>query len=137
VLQQKKRKLEARPPNAELSEALLKLSKLYQGAPVLPEDVWKAYSFHKLAGRLQHLRVDLQADPSVLASSVKKIPGFSVSTIYMLKEFIQYGNIKRIQHLQNDPIRIAMRSMMSIWGVGRATVSSILRSSHINIVNYS
>jgi hypothetical protein len=77
---------------------------------------------------------DLQANPSALVPALEKIPGFSVSTIYMLKEFIQRGNIKRIENLQSDPIRIAMGNMMSIWGVGRATVSSILLSWHTHIV---
>ena len=127
-----KRQKAAKPRknNVELSEAFLELSKLYQSAPVFPEDIWKSYKYHKLAGRLQQLDFDILADPSTAISEIRKISGFGPSAIGFVKEYIATGKIRRIENQRNQPFRIAMRNMMNIWGVGRATVSNKLRSIH-------
>jgi DNA polymerase/3'-5' exonuclease PolX len=54
---------------------------------------------------------------------LKEIPGISNSTIAMIVEYLRTGTIGIIDRLQRDPMRIAMKNIMGIWGIGRATVS--------------
>jgi DNA polymerase/3'-5' exonuclease PolX len=110
-------------PNSKLAECFRKLSKSYQSSPVFPEDVWKAYHFHKIAGRLLSLDFDVVSETNFTMKCLKEIPGISNSTIAMIDEYLGTGTIGRIDRLQRDPMRIAMKNIMGIWGIGRATES--------------
>ncbi len=107
--------------NAKLSELFMKLAKLHQSCPLLAEDAWKAYSFHVTAGRLRQLDFEIRDDPAML-SKIRKIPGFGDSTLRMIQEYLSTGTFQRIEAFEADPDRIAMKRMMSIWGVGRVKV---------------
>ena len=109
--------------NLTISGLLEKISKLHQSSPLFPEDVWKAYSLHKMAGRLRNLNFEIQKDTPGLKSKLKKVPGISQSILAMIFEYVHTGSISRLDLLQSDPLRMAMKRVMAIWGVGRATVS--------------
>lgn len=109
--------------NAQLADLFLTMSKLYKSSPLMPEDIWKAYMFHKIAGRLLCLPFPLGEEQLPLKKLVDQVPGLGDSTMTMIAEFIERGTISRIKRLKYDPTRIAMKNMMNIWGVGRVTVS--------------
>jgi DNA polymerase/3'-5' exonuclease PolX len=112
------------PNNANLADQFKKLSKLYQASPVLPEDIWKAYSFHKIAGRLLHLDFEIEAHDTIACTkALSAVPGIGHSSVSMILQILQTGTTSRIHCLQKDPMRNAVKSMMAIWGVGRVTVS--------------
>ena len=107
--------------NQELSELFRQLSKLHQSSPLLAEDSWKAYCFNSVAGRLAKLDFEIFNDPKVL-NMLGSIKGIGPSTLDKIKEYLETGTLSRIHEFNTDPKRVAMRKMMNIWGVGRASV---------------
>jgi hypothetical protein len=129
VPQTKRRRVQRDPSNetparnAQLADHFLTMSKLYKSSPLMPEDIWKAYMFHKIAGRLLCLPFLVSDEKMPLKKLLDQVPGLGNSTIAMIAEYIERGTISRIKWLKYDPTRIAMKNMMNIWGVGRVTVS--------------
>ena len=109
--------------NRKLSDLFRNVSKLYQSAPLWPEDVWKAYSFHKIAGRLRCLDFEIDEKNMPLKKLLEDIPGIGNSTIFIIAEFLRHGRCFRVERRARDPVRIALRNIMAIWGIGRVTVS--------------
>jgi hypothetical protein len=99
------------------------MSKLYKSSPLMPEDTWKAYMFHKIAGRLLCLPFPVGDEKMPLKRLMDQVPGLGNATMVMIAEYIEKETISRIKWLTYDPTRIAMKNMMNIWGVGRVTVS--------------
>jgi DNA polymerase/3'-5' exonuclease PolX len=89
----------------------------------MPEDIWKAYMFHKIAGRILCLPFPVGDSQMPLKRLIDQVPGLGNSTMAMIAEYIESGTISRIHWLKYDPTRIAMKNMMNIWGIGRVTVS--------------
>ena len=108
--------------NTQLANLFLQMSKLYKSSPLMPEDIWKAYMFHKIAGRLLCLPFPVGDEKMPLKRLVDQVPGLGNSTMSLIAEYMERGTISRIKWLKYDPARIAMKNMMNIWGVGRVTV---------------
>eukprot|EP00536_Pseudo-nitzschia_multiseries_P000545 jgi/Psemu1/282410/fgenesh1_pg.7_\ len=117
--------------NLGISQFFLKLSKTYEQTPYLPGDKLKARQYHLIAGRLQKIGFDIP--PHITNRELKKIPFVGVSTAHMIQEILQTNRLRRLEHLQTDPIRIAMRDLMAIWGIGRATALSLIHQGYLNI----
>jgi len=114
-----------------VSEFFLKLSKIYEQSPYLPSDGIKARQYHLIAGRLQKIGFDIL--PHTTNRELKEIPFVGVSTAPMIQEILRTNRLRRLEHLRTDPIRIAMRDLMAIWGVGRATACSLIHRGYLNI----
>jgi len=117
--------------NLIISEFFLKLSKIYEQTPYLPDDDMKARQYHLIAGRLQKIDFDIVSDTT--NQELKAIPFVGVSTAQMIREIIQTNRLRRLENLRKDPIRMAMRDLMAIWGVGRATALSLIHQGYLKI----
>ena len=111
--------------NLELSEKFRLLSKLHQKCPLLEEDTWRAYTYSIAAGRLRNLEFTIVNNPRVL-ERVRHIKGFGSGIMEKIEQYLETGEIQRIVSFQQDEKRIAMKTMMGIWGVGRKRVSYLL-----------
>ena len=107
--------------NLELSKAFEKLSKLYKGAPLQRFDLWKALQFSLIAGRVRHLNFEIAKDP-LRWEKLKAVKKIGPSALQMIREFLETGQISRVEGLETDPRRVAMTRMMNIWGVGPSKV---------------
>jgi DNA polymerase/3'-5' exonuclease PolX len=116
--------------NRALSDLFRKLAKLHQECPLYANDDWKAYMFHLISGRLRQL--DYEVELSVL-DRVRRIPGFGASTMQIIEEFLQTGACSRVQEFEKDPLRVAMKVMMNIWGVGRVRATELVNAGHRRI----
>ena len=144
----------ASPPrperNVALSQIFKKLSKAYQEAPLDPIDSWRAYSFATAASRLRALPFEIDSKESL--QRAKKIKGFGSSTFAIMYEFVEQKleddgeeesmtdkesgeqfTIRRLQDLRTDPQRQAVRTMMNIWGVGRAKALELVQAGYTTI----
>jgi DNA polymerase/3'-5' exonuclease PolX len=111
--------------NIEISQMLQKLSKLHQSSPLLDTDLWRSYTWNLLAGRVRHFPFDIVDDPKVW-DAIKQTQAFGSSAVRVIQEFVQTGQVERIINLETDPMRVAVRTMMKIWGVGRATALELV-----------
>jgi endonuclease III len=110
--------------NKEIAEVFRTLSNLHQSCPLLEMDQWKAYMFRIIAGRLTHLDFEIRNDPQTL-NRLRKIPGIGSNSVDKIQEYLETGSLCRIEEFNSDSTRVAMKNMMSIWGVGRKTVRII------------
>lgn len=129
-----KRKGDAVPliRNKDLAEHFHRLSKSYQECPLFPEDVWKAYSFQVLSGRLRHIDFVVTNDPEIL-KRLKTVKGFGESSMQVITEYLATGSSNRMRELEMDKLRIAMKVMMNIWGVGRVRASELVHAGYRRI----
>jgi DNA polymerase/3'-5' exonuclease PolX len=114
---------EPKARNVQLAELFKRLSTAYQVAPLFHKDEMRARSFHKIAGRLRHQHHEIEDEQTLW-----KIAGVDLvgsTAIRMIREYLQSGSIARIHSLENDKTRIALKNIMGIWGVGRATVGRL------------
>lgn len=107
--------------NEEIAEVFRTLANLHQSCPLLETDMWKAYMLRVIAGRLTNLDFQIKNDPQTL-KRLRQIPGIGENSVDKIQEYLETGKIKRIDEFKSDPKRVAMKNMMSIWGVGRKTV---------------
>jgi DNA polymerase/3'-5' exonuclease PolX len=119
------------PRNLEIAEFFLQLSKLYEQAPCLPYDEMKARQYHLIAGRLQ--KMDFEIDKDTPLAAIRRIPIIGLTTAGMIKEIVDTGRLRRLEYLQKDPVRTALRNLMAIWGVGRATALSLVHRGFTDI----
>jgi DNA polymerase/3'-5' exonuclease PolX len=135
----KKRRLDSAPisttvnsqdRNRTLSELFRKLAKLHQECPLYANDDWKAYMFNLISGRLRHL--DFEVELGVL-DRVRRIPGFGASTMQIIEEFLQTGTSSRVREFETEPLRVAMKAMMNIWGVGRVRATELVNAGYRRI----
>ena len=117
--------------NLIISDFFLKLSKIYEQTPYLPDDDMKARQYHLIAGRLQKIDFDIVSDTT--NQELKEIPFVGVSTAQMIREILQTNRLRRLEYLRKDPIRMAMRDLMAIWGVGRATALTLIHQGYLKI----
>jgi DNA polymerase/3'-5' exonuclease PolX len=119
-----------RDQNRPLSDLFRQLAKLHQDCPLFPNDDWKAYMFQLVSGRIMHL--DFVVTMSEL-DRLSRMKGFGASTIQILHDFFETGVCRRIMELEQDPQRKAMRTMMQIWGVGRARATELVTAGYRRI----
>ena len=98
-----------------------KMSKLHQSCPLLKIDLWKAYQFKVIAGRLRNINFEIANNPDAL-ELLKGIKGIGASSREKIQEYLNTGSMSRIKEFEIDPKRVAMKKMMDIWGVGRVKV---------------
>ena len=130
------------PRNIKLSKLFSELAKEHKSSPLDDIDEWRYYMFTLISGRVKKLHFEIVYNEEVF-KNLKKIKGFGNSIISKIKEFLLTGKCERLQELRKDPLRIAMKNMMSIWGVGRvkvriafariAFVQIIKRNNHFSI----
>lgn len=119
--------------NMKISDCFQILSKLHQDCPLLGKhDFWKAYTLQKISGRLKHLDFEIKDDPQVL-QRLRKVDGIGESTLNKIKEYLRTGTLARIEEFQTDELRVAMNTMMHIWGVGAAKASDLLNAGYRTI----
>lgn len=106
------------PRNLEVAQKFSTLSKLHQSMPLLNQDLWKAYCFRIVAGRLENLDFEVDTD-LVTQRRLRAIKGFGDSACEKIQECLDHGTIKRIQEFENDDDRKIMKNLKDIWGVGR------------------
>jgi len=121
----------SRSMNNQIAEHFQQLSKLYQKAPLQEQDTWRAYTFSIAAGRLRHLPFVVSLDT---LDQLKQTQGFGPTSIAIVCDFLQGHHTGRMEALLRDPHRVAMKELMSIWGVGRKRAHELyagnLRSVH-------
>jgi hypothetical protein len=109
--------------NVFLAEQLQRLSKAYENAALYEEEQWKALNFHKLAGRLQCLDFEVTRDTfSKALPRLKEIPGFGNSVRAVVEDIVMNGHCRRIEYLEQDPVRIAVSALSKVHGIGRVQV---------------
>lgn len=118
--------------NVKLSELFRKIGKLHQECPLYENDDWKAYMFHLLGGRLRNLGFEVTHDPNAIVK-LEQTKGFGASSIQVIKEFLETGTSTRIRSFETDKLRVAMKAMMNIWGVGRVTATELVKSGYTRI----
>ena len=84
--------------NQGISLMLETLAKLYQEAPLDPQDLWRSYTFQLIAGRVRHLTVELNVDN--LHEHVACIPGIGSSSLALLTEYLTH--VQHYQQAQQD-----------------------------------
>mmetsp|Transcript_24139 Transcript_24139/g.25908 ORF Transcript_24139/g.25908 Transcript_24139/m.25908 type:complete len:547 (-) Transcript_24139:17-1657(-) len=104
--------------NLEVAAKFSILSKLHQSMPLLNQDLWKAYCFRIVAGRLENLDFEVDND-LVTQRRLRAIKGFGDSACEKIQECLNHGTIKRIQEFENDEGRKVMKNLKNIWGIGR------------------
>ena len=116
--------------NQALSDFLLRLSKLYQSGPLHDADEWRAYSFSVTAGRVRCLDFSITEENAAALPRLAQIKGFGESTLQVIREYLETGHTcTRLQELETDPQRVAMRTMMKIWGVGRVKATELVQKT--------
>ena len=105
----------------EISILFEKLAKLHKESPLTKEDAWKAYTFNLISGRVKHLDFDIVDDPTVL-DRVSQVRGIGTSSVDKIKEYLRTGTCQRLHEFEKDPLRIAVKTMMNIWGAGPVKV---------------
>ena len=101
--------------NAKLAHMLNVISKLYKEAPTLPHDKWRSYSYNIASGRVRVL--DFEVTLGTL-DKLAKVRGFGKKVLAQAREFLETGDITLIKEFENDELRLSMRAMTKIWGVG-------------------
>jgi DNA polymerase/3'-5' exonuclease PolX len=104
---------------------------MYEQSPYSPDDELKARQFHLIAGRLQKIDVEITKDTPLRA--IRQIPIIGLSTAFMIEEIVETGRLRRLEEFRRDPIRIAMRNLTAIWGVGRVTALNLLHGGYMDI----
>jgi DNA polymerase/3'-5' exonuclease PolX len=64
---------------------------------------------------------------------LRKVDGIGESTLNKIKEYLRTGTLERIAEFQADELRVAMNTMMHIWGVGAAKASDLLNAGYRTI----
>jgi DNA polymerase/3'-5' exonuclease PolX len=120
------------PTNLELSKVFKELGNLHQECPLLPVDMWKAYCFRVVAGRIQNMNFKITLDT---LDRLGKIKGIGASSLDKVREYLETGKLSRIKEFRTDSRRIAMKQMMDIWGVGRIKVRPLRkRNDYLDIM---
>lgn len=104
---------------------------MYEQSPCLPDDEMKARQFHLIAGRLQKIHLEITKDTPLRV--IRSIPIIGLSTAVMIKEIVETGRLQRLEGMKGDPIRIALRNLTAIWGVGPATAMTLIRGGYMDI----
>jgi DNA polymerase/3'-5' exonuclease PolX len=113
------------PRNVKVSEVFKTLSDLHQSMPLLAVDQWKSYCFRIVAGRLLNLDFEVASDYATLRR-LREIKGFGKSVVEKIQECLETGTVSRIKEFQNDPQRVAMKNLTSIWGVGTVKAKELM-----------
>ena len=113
--------------NKQLAQVFRKLAKLLQEAPIQETDDWRAYMFSLIAGRLERIGFDIDFRDATKLQRFRETKGVGDSTVNIAREFLETGSVSRIDELINDPDRVAMRTMMKIWGVGKVTATKLVQ----------
>ncbi|GFH53075.1 hypothetical protein CTEN210_09551 [Chaetoceros tenuissimus] len=101
--------------NVKFANMLNVISKLYKEAPTLPGDKWRCYSYNIASGRVRTL--DFEVSLRTL-DKLKKIKGVGDKVLAHAREFLETGDIALIKEFEKDELRLSMRAMTKIWGVG-------------------
>jgi Helix-hairpin-helix domain len=108
--------------NQKVADLFRTLSNLQQSCPLMEGDSWKAYSSRVVAGRIMHLDFEITND-RMCFNRLLKVSGIGQRTVAKIQEYFERGTFDRIVEFEKDPLRVAMKNMMGIWGVGEKTVS--------------
>ena len=86
------------------------------------DDEMKSYMLNLQSGRLRYLDFEVSLDN---LDRVKNIKGMGSSCIKKIREYLETGGRRcsRIEEFEKDELRMAMKAIKIIWGVGQATVS--------------
>ena len=109
--------------NGGLADMFDELSKLHKSCQLTETDVWRTYHYALISGRLRNLDFDITNHREVL-KRLSGIKGFGESVMSKVKEYLKTGRCEKLAELKRDPVRMGVRNLTKIHGVGPKKVCS-------------
>jgi DNA polymerase/3'-5' exonuclease PolX len=122
------------PKNVKCADIFKHLSNLHKEMQLTDMDHWKSYCFRIVAGRLLHLDFEVGTDHDTM-QRLKKIPGFGKGTLEKIEEILKTGTLERLRSFQDDPERMAMKSLTDVWGVGPSKAKVLMSMDYRDILD--
>jgi len=120
----RKKQIARKYHNVGLFNMFLEVSKLHVDSPVEELDNFKSKLYAKLAWRLKYLDFDV-----TLASvgRLEEIDGFGPSVMKKVREYLMTKTCDKISAFREDPLRIAVKNITEIWGIGKKKAHELAR----------
>ena len=127
----KRKKVAARQyHNIGLFNMFLEVSKLHADSPVEELDNFKSKLYAKLAWRVKYLDFEINL---ANVGRLEEIDGFGKSAMKKIREFLMTKTCEKITAFHQDPLRVAIKNLTEIWGVGKTKAHSMARDGITNI----
>ena len=126
----KKKQIARKYHNVGLFNMFLEVSKLHADSELEELDNYKSKLYAKLAWRLKYLDFEVTL---VNINRLSEIDGFGPSVTKKVREYLMTKTCQKITAFREDPLRIAVKNLSEIWGVGKKKAHELARDGVTNI----
>jgi len=130
IKKKQKVSVEAKQRNLGLFNIFLEISNLHKDSPIFELDDFKSKLYAKLAWRVRYLDFDVAY---TTLNRLKEVDGFGESVMGKVREFLITGTCQKIEEFNKDPLRITIKKLCDIWGVGAKKAHELAREGYRNI----